>query len=367
MKEYNDYAGKYLKSYETKRYPSSEHVEPQGIIVSPDAEQFADVSFYQGEINWDKYSQHARGAILRIGQNTWKDNKFERNYSEGKRVGMVLGGYYFFDGRASPSQQAKVIIDAMADKHLEMELFIDWELNYGGNWEGLPNVVSLMQSVENAGVKCKAVGIYTGYYYFGEHTNPSENANQYVYLKQKPLWLAWYSSASDVKVPPPWTELTHWQYGTPKVDWGQVSTEIDMNKHNGTRADFEARYLEGTTPVPTPPPANGLIKEGTLTPSTASLRVRSGPAITFPQIAGVLKGDKVYGVLDVDSGWLKIQWIVRTNGTRQDIDGWCTGNKRYITLVDFSTNPPSPPPTGTDVIEVYVNGVRTIHVVGKIL
>lgn len=370
MEQYNDYAGKYLKSYEAQRYSPTESIRLQSIIISPDAEQFSDVSFYQGNINWDKYRSNARGAILRIGQNTWKDSRFERNYFEGKRVGVALGGYFFYDDRATPTRQAQVIIDAMVGKEFEMELFIDWEREYGGPSEGLPNVVSLMQKVEEAGIKCKAVGMYTGYYYFLEHSSPGRNATQYAYLKQKPLWLAWYSSANDVKVPAPWTKLTHWQYGITEVDWGQQSKEIDMNRHNGTRSEFETRYLGGTTPAPdpdpTPVPDN--IKEGTLTSSTSSLRIRSGPGTSYPQIGGIVRGDKVYGELDAASGWLHIQWIIRANGTRQDIDGWCTGYKRYITLVDYNPEPlpDPPPPAGNDIIEVYVNGVRTIHIIGKL-
>lgn len=246
-----DYAGKYLRDYEAKRYTFLERNlfwldRVQSIIVPTDAEQFADVSFYQAGMDWDKYP--GRAVILRIGQNIWADTEFQRNYTEARRRSLAIGGYFFFDGRATPQQQANVIINAMQGKSLELELFIDWEKNYAGASEGLPNVVKLMQLVEAAGVKCKAVGLYSGYYYFTGNSNPTTHATQYAYLKTRPLWLAWYASASVVKVPAPWTTWTHWQFGTPAVAWGQPTAEIDMNKHNGTRAEFTARYLLASIP-----------------------------------------------------------------------------------------------------------------------
>jgi hypothetical protein len=251
-----DYAGKYLRDYERGRYTFLERNltfldQVRSIIVPSNAEQFADVSFYQAGMNWDEYAKHARAVILRIGQNIWQDSEFEYSYREGNG-GAGMGGYFFFDGRATPQQQANVIINAMKDKYLDMELFIDWERNYNGPSEGLPNVVSLMQKVEAAGIKCKAVGLYSGYYFFINNSHPTTNAAQYTYLKQRPLWLAWYAAASVVKVPLPWDTWTHWQLGTLVVKWGQPTAELDMNKHNGTRAQFEQRYIGTVTQPPIP-------------------------------------------------------------------------------------------------------------------
>lgn len=250
-------AGQYLQKYERARYTFRERYarlfdlfgRTERIILPPDPEHFGDVSFYQAGMNWDTYALNARAAIIRIGQNTWPDTSFVTFYNEAKAREIALGGYWFFDGRASPDQQLAVIKSQMSGRSFELELFVDWERDYGGAYEGLPRVVELMQKIEAAGIQCKAVGMYTGYYWFVEHSSAAVNAAQYTYLKQRPLWLAWYSSASVVKVPPPWSDWTHWQYGTPPLKWGQPTVEIDANYFNGSKAKFEEKYLGGTVPT----------------------------------------------------------------------------------------------------------------------
>ena len=291
------------------------------IIVPTDAVEFPDVSFYQGVIDFDKMALNTDAIIIRLGQNTWEDTEFERNYAEAKARGLKVGGYWFFDGRSSATTQANLIKSLMVGKSFEMELFIDWERNYNGAYEGLKEVVALMQAVES--VDCFDVGLYTGYYWFIANSNATTHASQYNYLKNKPLWLAWYTTnPANVKIPPPWTTWEHWQYGTPAVgnQFGAATIELDMNKHNGDLSKYGAV---------TPP--GGTMKEGT---ALVDLNIRSG---VYPAtVVGILnKGDKAYGVIDPVSGWLIIQWIVRVGGARQDFTGWCSALPQYLSVVDY--------------------------------
>lgn len=293
MTDPHDYAGKHLRSFETSHYTFLERQvwfdRLRSILVPAEAEEFGDVSFWQAGMDWDKYASKARAVILRIGQNIWKDSEFEYNYTEAKRRHIAVGGYFFFDGRATPQQQANVITESMAGKSFELELFIDWEHNYNGPSEGLPRVVELMQKVEQAGVACRAVGLYSGYYWFIANSNATTNAAQYSYLRQRPLWLAWYAAASVVKVPAPWSDWTHWQYGTPAVDWGQPTSEVDMNKYNGTRDQFTARYIGEQT---IPPDTGGSIMEYGRIKAFTNIRT-SPPGGTYIDIGDLLAGDEV--------------------------------------------------------------------------
>lgn len=286
-----NYAGEFLRDYENDRYSFTErHLKfvdaVRSIIVQPDAEQFADVSFYQAGMNWDTYQQNARAVILRIGQNIWKDTEWEHNYRETKKRELLVGGYFFYDGRVSPQQQMNVILEAMNGKTLEMELFIDWERNYKGSYEGLTNVVKLMKLCEAAGIKCKGLGLYTGYYWFIENSNSTTHAAEYAYLKTKALYLAWYAAASLVKIPAPFPTWTHWQFGTPVIPWGQPTAEIDMNKHNGTKAEFTQRY--GGTTIP-PQETENMIYVTQVT--TAALNGRSAPEGTILWQGGIKAND----------------------------------------------------------------------------
>jgi GH25 family lysozyme M1 (1,4-beta-N-acetylmuramidase) len=214
---------------------------PNLLALIVQQKKYPDVSFYQGEINWDTMREKTDAVVIRAGQNLWVDSQFHWNYQQAKRRGMLRGVYYFYDDRVSPGAQAAKIAELIATDLPEMEVWIDWERSYGGGFQGLRNVVACMQDVERR-LPSVRVGLYTGYYWFIENSNALLNASQYDYLKNKPLWLAWYAAASLVKVPAPWTRLDLWQYGTPTEDYGQVSQEIDMNFHNGTTAEFYERY-----------------------------------------------------------------------------------------------------------------------------
>jgi GH25 family lysozyme M1 (1,4-beta-N-acetylmuramidase) len=248
---------------------------PSAIITR--AVQFPDVSFYQGNIDYSVMCMQTEAIIIRAGQGIWKDEKFERNYQEARKCNKKIGVYWFYDGRYSPQQQVETLLPLLIGKKLEMEVYMDWEKNYGGAHEGLRNVVALMELIETAGYK---VGFYTGYYFFRSNSNAVTHASQYNYLKTKPLWLGWYTSnPADVLIPAPWSELTHWQFGTPAVDWGQETKEIDMNFFNGTKQEFESRYGD----IGEPPMAD-YVKLSSNTTSNRSIRQQTA----YPQTPHIL-------------------------------------------------------------------------------
>jgi GH25 family lysozyme M1 (1,4-beta-N-acetylmuramidase) len=293
-----DYAGKYLKYSEAKRYSFSEKYTPSITLPSP-SETLCDFSFYQAGLDWARYRQNFRAAVLKVSQGSWKDPEFDEHYASARENGVALGGYIFFDGRYSPSEQAKTFISAMQGKTLDMEVYIDWERVYNGAFEGLRYVVTLMKMIEQAGYK---VGIYTGYYFFIEHALEKD---LFPYLTERPLWIAWYASAAVVKIPPPWTSWKLWQSGTPVLNY--ATKENDFNHYNGSPSQFEAEYLGATMYV------EGLVN------ATAGLNIRSGPSATSSILGKLPYQTTVYGFLE--SGWIK--------GTFNGISGYI--NAQYVT------------------------------------
>lgn len=349
------YAGEYLKSYKPPIFNVNATInwlltkpttyKPSAIITRE--VQFPDASFYQKEIDFEVMRQNTKAIIIRAGQNLWIDDQFERNYAEAKRVGLYVGVYWFYDGRKSPAAQADILITLLQNKTLEMEVFIDWEKNYGGAYEGLQNVVAMMQRVEAAGLRIKGIGIYTGYYFFRANSNPVTNANQYAYLKNKPLWEAWYTSnPSNVLIPAPWSYLTHWQFGTPVVMWGQQTLELDMNFYNGSAQNFHNIY-GGTQP----PNGGTMPKYYQWTATAANIRAGAGSGYAD-------KGDiRNLDVIQVDNpksgSWFPFSlaqhsdgsWVTLADGT--PLDGthgtfWVTD--AYFVEVGSLPNPPAPPP-----------------------
>lgn len=342
--------------------------------------QFPDVSFYQGEINYSVMRMQTDAIILRIGQNLWEDDEFERNYEQSKRNGMLVGGYWFYDDRISPRVQAEKLVEICVGKTFELELFIDWENSYGGEFRGLQNVVAMMELVEMAiqmGIfRAKGVGMYTGYYFFRANSNAMSNASQYNYLKTRPLWLAWYTNnPADVLIPAPWTELNLWQFGTPNIDWGQQTEEIDMNWFNGTRQDFDSRYGEA----------------GELPPMTEHMKLESNSSLTrsvraqvaYPQVphivgsktaslsatghAKALPTDKyVYAsnITYIDNNGVThranqgdIWWkVYEVDGVA--MTGWIAERHLGQTLLTTTFVPgTTTPPPNPHVVEVYIDGV----------
>lgn len=242
------------------------------------AKKIPDVSFWQGLIDWNTMRGKTDAVIIRAGQNLWEDIKWWDNWSAAKARGMLRGAYWFYDDRVDPGRQAGKFDSLLANDRPEMEVIVDWEISFGGNFRGLPNVVSMMERMESYGYK---VAMYTGYWWFREHSNAITNKSQYAYLKARPLHLAWYTEdAREVLIPNPWLELWLWQFGTPAEGpaHGAPSAEIDMNFVNMTTEQFYNRYGEHTPPPEPEPPVIGETMFYKVTYATVNLR--SSAAVT---------------------------------------------------------------------------------------
>lgn len=297
-------------------------------------ETIPDVSFYQDDnltpqqIDFVKMRTLSEGVIIRAGQNTWVDPDFVHNWQAAKAAGLKRGVYWFYDSRSDPIAQAQRFFDLVKNDPPEWGMWCDLEESYGGTWKGEANYKKFTAEVDR--LYNGVVGIYTANWWWSVQGMVDNS-----FWAKYPLWVAQYvSSPQYVTLPKPWTSAVLWQY-TSKGDglaYGAESLNIDLNYTSQAFYNF----FGGTVP----PTNGGTMKEGVLTPTTASLRVRSGPAITYPQIGGILQGDKVYGTVDSVSGWLHIEWIIRAGGLREDLDGWCSASSTYITLTDYV--PPEP-------------------------
>lgn len=56
-----------------------------------------DVSFWQGEIDWQKAAQKCQGACIKASQaRAGVDTKFARNWRLAQENGLVRGAYHYF-------------------------------------------------------------------------------------------------------------------------------------------------------------------------------------------------------------------------------------------------------------------------------
>lgn len=94
-----------------------------------------DVSRWQGVINWDAVKQSGiEFAILKAGGSDagfYNDRTFEQNYREAKRVGILVGAYYFVGSGCTSYEDgvadAKRFITIIKGKQFEFPLYIDFE------------------------------------------------------------------------------------------------------------------------------------------------------------------------------------------------------------------------------------------------
>jgi len=221
--------------------------------------EIADVSFYQDDdetpqgIDFDKMKLQSDAVIIRAGQNTWIDSDFKTNWQAAKDAGLMRGSYWYYDSRSEPEAQARLWAQALDGDFGELPLFIDLEESYGGahsgwnKWWGFVKYVKIYMPE-----KADHLMIYTGYYYWLEHTEtmPQETKDFFGAL---PLWIARYK-ATEPLIPSTWDKAMLWQY-TSTGDgtlWGVESLDIDLNRFLGDEADWQ--WFTGFTIIDPPPP-----------------------------------------------------------------------------------------------------------------
>jgi len=349
-----------------------------------------DVSFYQDRINFNTMlAAGAAGAIIRAGQNTWVDSQFHTNWPAARAAGLPRSTYWFYDSRVSPETQAALWWSLIKDDPGELPHFADFEESYGGPYGSKAHFKTFLLEFQRlSGLPVSMIGIYTGFYWWGDRVGNDP------FFAQFPLWLAWYSSMSVVRVPLPWSEsdLLFWQFTSHGngPSYGVSSENIDLSWYCCNYQNFRERFnLDGTNP----PPGNG----GTMLykrVNTTALNVRSGPGPGYQGIGYVQQDDHLI-VSEISGGWARLVdarrggWtgpeVTLNNGTTiaaraaSTNDVWCKDSY----LVDASAPPPdaspsssvspsvspsasqSPSPSAgpcqTHTVDVYVDDVLVYH------
>lgn len=95
-----------------------------------------DISHYQGDVNYDTLKNNCQFIIVKASEgNYYKDTKLDRNKSEARRVGMILGYYHFArpSHGTSGQQEADYFLQTIGDFKEGELLALDYEDNWGGD------------------------------------------------------------------------------------------------------------------------------------------------------------------------------------------------------------------------------------------
>lgn len=189
-------------------------------------------------------SERTDSVIIRAGQNLWQDVAFDISWKAAEEAGLQRGSYWFYDSRVNPKRQAEKWVEVLGSDAGELELWMDFEDRYGGQFGGMKNWYDFAERMKSL-LPHKQLGVYTGYYYWMEHLTGIES-----YFAQYPLWIAAYGTPAP-RIPPTWDDWLMWQYtdnGTGSI-YGAPSGNIDLNYRKGERkssiiADFGSQKVQ---------------------------------------------------------------------------------------------------------------------------
>ena len=204
-----------------------------------------DVSVWNGNIDWDAVKNEVDFAIVRLGyignNENSLDSKFERNYSECKRLGIPVGVYVYnyVKTEARIQECANWVLSQLNGKHLDLPVYIDMEDNSiaGIGIDILTNLCIAFNSViESTG---RWAGVYANLNLYNNYLNKDEIKARYT------TWIAHYG-----------------------VDENKYNGQYDILQYTSTghiagingNVDMNIMYVDlisaikGSTPQPTPQP-----------------------------------------------------------------------------------------------------------------
>lgn len=216
----------------------------------------------------------ADGVIFRIGQATWEDKKFKEYWKTSENMGLLRGGYWYYDNSVSPKVQAQLCVKILKENNckLNLPLFADFEDKRTGlpfPFRGWKNWYDFIEELKRL-LPDQMIGVYTGYYYWME--NKPFDVSKEKYFSQYPLWLAQYpyeynappSSYKEPKIPPIWNSWEIWQVSD-RGDgdyFGVESSRIDVNYFNGDVIALQSKYgvAEESEEIISKPPTRNLLR-----------------------------------------------------------------------------------------------------------
>ena len=212
-------------------HPSNEKYEVSGI----------DVSHYQGQIDWKVMeTKNIDFAFIKATEGSQTvDEYFNDNWRNARKTTIPIGAYHFFSFESSAETQANNYISTVGSLNGSLPPVIDFEF-YGTYENNPPNIDKTRAELHNM------LNILEKYY--GKKPIIYATRKTYkMYIKDEfegyPLWIrnVYYSPDLDMN-----NKWVFWQYTDRAVMDGYYGDEkyIDMNVFNGTKEEFEKRFID---------------------------------------------------------------------------------------------------------------------------
>lgn len=276
----------------------------------------ADLSYWQGAIDWPRFASKVNFAYLRAGYgNDYTDPRLTEYMRGCADHGIPFGLYWY----VKPGKDWRKHADNFAayEEMGALPPVMDVEETGGLDKQALAGwLEKLVNRYEE--VSGRELAIYTSPGFWNSNL-PMTN-----WAKNRSLWVAHWTGAQQPTLPNEWVAInqpktwTFWQWSAggnkQGATYGVSSTDIDLNRFNGTAADFERRfgvpphYSDGAPPVPPEPPAEELPEFVTTT--AFALNLRWSPAVVTGNKFGVLPYGTKLKVIGQSGDWYQIAGYV---------------------------------------------------------
>lgn len=132
-----------------------------------------DVSHYQKKIDWAKAKKVVEFSILKVGEGRYtnqKDEYFERNYAECKRLGIPVGVFSYAYAQSVPEakEEARRVIEWLNGRSLDLPVYYDMEeskMQKLGKIQLTEIAIAFCREIEKAGYWA---GIYANLYWYNK-------------------------------------------------------------------------------------------------------------------------------------------------------------------------------------------------------
>lgn len=212
----------------------------------------ADISRWQGTIDWDEFKNHIQGVVIKATGSDgglYADRSLARNRDAARSRGIPVW-FYHYKGSGTPEEQARYLLNAIGglqageaivlDDENEAKVNVEFDAKFADEIKrltGLNNVVysnlSRFQNVDLTVLKDKNLGAWVAKY--GQNTGSVEGAGT------PPGGLV--------------MSIVMWQYTSRAIVPGVADNTVDMNIFYGTVEQFKAYGAPNNTPAPAPVPA----------------------------------------------------------------------------------------------------------------
>lgn len=236
-----------------------------------------DVSRWQAKVDWKVLKQNGvEFVIIKASQGNYlTDTRLKEHLEGASKAGLITALYHWLDPLIGGEQQAQYFLNAT--KGLKYSFIAADVEQYWSDWSqwGKGKITSILSPTRIANClkifldyldtrkDCNLV-VYSRANFLNNYAYPAAS-----WISGYPLWLAYYPfSTARVKVT--WEQLkeqydlpagpplprgaskwTFWQFSGDKFSLPGVSSAIDLNVFNGTRADL---YKFAKLPAPAEPP-----------------------------------------------------------------------------------------------------------------